>query len=173
MKNLTREKALELHRQMWTDMQRDLGNTPNGGQRVDYKRQWCHTHFSKEDIENSCFLCEYAKSSALDNYCKGCPIRWPYENDWTTTYCTKDEYYYKAPISEILALPERRIEGMEKLYRCTLEYNAEGRCSGYMYLTKQEYETVKKVVNTDNWSDVDDEGWSGRMFIYCEELEEK
>jgi len=110
MKTLTREKALELHRQMWTDMQKDLGNTPNIVQRINYKRDWCITHFPNEQIENSCFLCEYAKSSALDNYCKGCPIRWPYENDWTTTYCTKDEYYYKAPISEILALPERKIE---------------------------------------------------------------
>ena len=62
---------------------------------------------------------------------------------------------------------------MKKLYCCELEYNAEGRCSGYMYLTKQEYETVKKVVNTDNWSDVNDEGWSGSMYIYCKELEEK
>lgn len=62
---------------------------------------------------------------------------------------------------------------MKKLYCCELEYNAEGRCSGYMYLTKQEYEIVKEVVNTDNWSDVNDEGWSGSMSIYCEELEEK
>lgn len=105
---LTRERALELHRQMWTDMQRDLGDTPNGGQRVLYKMQWCDTHFPKEKIENSCFLCEYDKSSTRDN-CKSCPIRWPYEDeDDDECYCTRCGYYYKAPISEILALPERK-----------------------------------------------------------------
>lgn len=109
MKNLTREKALELHRQMWTDMQRDLGDTPNGGQRVEYKTQWCDVHFPKESIENSCFLCEYDKSSARNN-CKSCPIRWPYEDDFPICYCTNNQYYYNAPISEILALPEREIE---------------------------------------------------------------
>ena len=108
MKNLTREQALELHRQMWTDMQRDLGDTPNGGQRVKYKIEWCDIHFPKERIENHCFLCEYNKSSEL-NGCKGCPIRWPYE-DFDVSYCTNYSYYYTAPISEILALPERKIE---------------------------------------------------------------
>ena len=105
---LTREKALELHRKMWSDMQKDLGDTPNGSQRVSYKREWCDTHFPKEDIENNCFLCEYNKSSERDD-CKDCPIRWPYEDDYTT-YCTNRKYYYTAPISKILALPEREIE---------------------------------------------------------------
>lgn len=109
MKNLTRERALELHRQMWTDMQRDLGDTPNGGERVEYKMQWCDIHFPKEDIENNCFLCEYDKSAGHDN-CKSCPIRWPYEDAGTACYCTNYQYYYTAPISEILALPERKIE---------------------------------------------------------------
>jgi len=109
MKNLTREKALELHRQMWTDMQKDLGDMPNGGQRVSYKIEWCDTHFPKESIENSCFLCEYDKSSARNN-CKSCPIRWPYEYEYTPCHCTNNQYYYNAPISEILALPEREIE---------------------------------------------------------------
>ena len=107
--NLTREEALELHRKMWTDMQRDLGDTPNGGKRIGYKRQWCDNHFPKESIENNCFLCEYAKSSALNN-CKSCPIRWPYENDCNGCHCTNYRYYYTTPISEILALPERKIE---------------------------------------------------------------
>ena len=110
MENLTRERALELHRQMWTDMQRDLGDTPNGGQRIDYKREWCITHFPSERIEHSCFLCEYDKSSGRDD-CKSCPIRWPYEDDCgIMCACTNYGYYYTAPISEILALPERKIE---------------------------------------------------------------
>lgn len=104
---LTRERALELHRQMWTDMQKDLGNTPNIVQRINYKRDWCITHFPNEQIENSCFLCEYDKLFGRDN-CKSCPIRWPYEDDCIAVYCTKNHYYYNAPISEILALPERK-----------------------------------------------------------------
>ena len=104
---LTRERTLELHRQMLTDMQRDLGDTPNSVQRINYKRDWCITYFPNEQIENSCFLCEYDKSSGRDD-CKGCPIRWPYEDDCTVCYCTNYGYYYKAPISEILTLPERK-----------------------------------------------------------------
>ena len=109
MENLTRERALELHRQMWSDMQRDLGDCPDGGQRVEYKIEWCDIHFPGERIENHCFLCEYDKSSALDN-CNSCPIRWPYEADCDIAYCTNYRYYYTAPISEILALPESRME---------------------------------------------------------------
>lgn len=104
---LTRERALELHRQMWTDMQRDLGDTPDSVQRINYKRDWCIVHFSYERIENNCFLCEYDKSSKRDD-CKDCPIKWPYEDYCTVRYCTNRGYYYKAPISEILALPERK-----------------------------------------------------------------
>ena len=105
---LTRERALELHRQMWGDMQRDLGDMPNSVQRINYKREWCLAHFPHEQIENSCFLCEYDKSSGRDN-CESCPIRWAYEDDCTVCYCTNYGYYYRAPISEILALPERKI----------------------------------------------------------------
>lgn len=104
---LTRERALELHRQMWTDMQRDLGDTPDSIQRINYKRDWCIAHFPHEWIENNCFLCEYDKSFGCDD-CGNCPIRWPYEGDYTACYCTIYRYYYKAPISEILALPERK-----------------------------------------------------------------
>lgn len=48
---LTRERALELHRQMWTDMRSDLGNNPTGGERVEYKIDWCKTHFPDESIK--------------------------------------------------------------------------------------------------------------------------
>lgn len=105
---LTRERALELHRQMWTDMQCDLGDMPNSVQRINYKREWCLAHFPHEQIENNCFLCEYDKSSGRDN-CESCPIRWAYEDDCTVCYCTNYGYCYRAPISEILALPERKI----------------------------------------------------------------
>lgn len=111
MENLTRERALELHRQMWTDMQRDLGDCPDGGQRIDYKHDWRAKHVPNEYVLNDCFLCEYTEH--IDAYgCDACPIRWPYEgeDDCTICYCTNYRYYYTAPISEILALPERRME---------------------------------------------------------------
>ena len=42
---LTKEKALELHRQMWSDMQKDLGDNPPRTIRGDYKRYWLRKHF--------------------------------------------------------------------------------------------------------------------------------
>ena len=108
IKNLTRERALELHRQMWGDMQRDLGDEPRDIERIKYKAQWCHKHFPTAHIDNDCFLCKYVSANDESN-CVRCPIKWPNESkaDGIHCYCTIDEYYYKAPISEILALPER------------------------------------------------------------------
>lgn len=102
---LTREEALKYHRQMWTDMQTELGDNPGGGKRVIFKEYWCEKHFPNEVVFCSCFLCEYATQ---DNSigCRGgqkCPLVWP------TGDCTTDNYYYNAPISEILALPEREV----------------------------------------------------------------
>lgn len=38
---LTREEALKYHRQMWTDMQKDIENTCSGDKREEYKEKWC------------------------------------------------------------------------------------------------------------------------------------
>lgn len=108
IKNLTRERALELHRQMWSDMQRDLGDSPRDIDRIRYKAQWCRKHFPTGHIDNDCFLCEYINVDTNGFSCVRCPIKWP--NEFKADgrcYCTIDDYYYKAPISEILALPER------------------------------------------------------------------
>lgn len=99
---LTRQRALKLHRQMWTDMQKELGDNPKGGERVIFKDEWCEKHFPNESIESSCFLCEYANFGA--HSCRrgqNCLVVWPYGD------CTTHDYYYDAPISEILALLER------------------------------------------------------------------
>ncbi len=58
-----------------------------------------------------------------------------------------------------------------KKYKCKLFLSAEGEATGYMYLTKKEYEFVKKVSDTTNWQDFSDEGYSGNFSIYCKELE--
>lgn len=177
---LTREEALALHRQMWTDMQEALGDNPSKDARWEYKAEWIEEHFPNEEVLNDCFLCEYSRRDDFDyDYCN-CPIKWPgrrCEDD-------ADNTWYNMPISELLALPERGDEVDEEieeepadmkdgLYLCDLRYSAEGDCTGYMYLTEQEYETVKKVVNTCNWHNVEDEGYSGHLSIYCKKLEEK
>ena len=187
MKNLTRERALELHRQMWSDMQRDLGNHPSRDERWSYKEDWIHSHFPNEHVCNLCFLCEYcvnqqfSTSSNFDYDKCVCPIKWPRGR------CEEgeDSTWYNMPISKLLELPERGDEEIEEeieeepadvkdgLYLCDLEYSAEGECTGYMYLTEQEYETVKRVVNTCNWHNIYDEGYAGRLSIYCKKLEER
>lgn len=109
---LTREQALKLHRQMWTDMQQELGDTPNSFERELYKRKWCREHFPDENIRDCCFLCEYAHATfhKLEGAfaCKICPIK------WDCNYCFEGDSikksYRNMPISELLALPEREID---------------------------------------------------------------
>lgn len=117
---LTKEKALELHRQMWTDMQKYLGDSPSAMQRVTFKDKWCEKHFPGEEIRHSCFLCEYTRqfSESRGEYCSRCPVVWPCEpSDGIDDYFCEgkaliDEKngYRFMPISKILALPEREIE---------------------------------------------------------------
>lgn len=108
---LTREEALKLHHQMWTDMQTDLGDNPSLVDRAEYKEKWCEDHFPNERIESNCFLCEYASQYADDgiDYCDFCPIMW--DNDYNMDWCIGEGVTYeRSPISEILALPEREVE---------------------------------------------------------------
>ena len=118
--NLTREEAVRLFREQWSDMQKDLGDIPTADDRLKYKRRWCASH--RRFAINSCFLCEYVRqemtrqgivSSLL--YCHMCPIAWP---TWNGTCCSKrlvggtfikDDYYLAASISQILSLPERDV----------------------------------------------------------------
>lgn len=95
---LTREEALKYHRQMWGDMQKELGDNPTSYERIHFKEEWCAKHFPGEPIFNFCFLCEYVSNNSVS--C--CLIDWPYST------CVTHSYYYNAPISEILALPERK-----------------------------------------------------------------
>ena len=98
---LTREEALKLHRQMWTDMQKDLGDRPRDADRIVYKMDWCDKH--GYNICNDCFLCEYDVQHNDDKKRCKCLIEWKYD------VCYRHEYYTIAPISEILALPEREV----------------------------------------------------------------
>lgn len=109
---LTREEALKLHRQMWTDMQKELGDNPNIHHRASFKKYWLDKHFPGEAISGNCFLCEYANNTS--DSCRDCPIDWGADTSEDKEYChdcdeaTAD--YRKSPISEILALPEREVK---------------------------------------------------------------
>lgn len=117
-KTLTREEALRLHREMWTAMQKTLGDDPEPRFREEFKRDWMCKH-GYDGVANDCFLCEYSFDGIL-THCSDCPIDWKNLcaslDDPEFGYCYADysEYYYDtqiylyAPISEILGLPERR-----------------------------------------------------------------
>lgn len=103
---LTREQALEYHRQMWRDMQKDLGDRPDWDDRMFYKLRWCEEKFPKESIWGSCFLCEYALQTI--GSCKGCPIDWgSCEVCCRRPDAGKGIDWRTSAISEILALPEK------------------------------------------------------------------
>ena len=58
MKKLTREEAIDLFHQQWTDMQKELGDCPSWVERAIYKTKWCNAHNFADS--NNCFLCEWA-----------------------------------------------------------------------------------------------------------------
>lgn len=107
-------------------MQEKLGDNPTPEERQNFKCDWCY-NWKKENnyvrhVKSNCFLCEYTGST-----CTKCPIDWSKAEDIYNSYagtfttdCTDfyiksdDDYaspYYKfAPISKILAIPERSEE---------------------------------------------------------------
>lgn len=109
---MSEEMAVRLHRMMWSDMQRELGDCPDGTVRIDFKHEWVKRNFPGESIASDCWLCEYA--SSVENrsggpYCMHCPIKWP---SW---HCnTMDFSYAKEPISEILAVPAKSDKIMDE-----------------------------------------------------------
>lgn len=100
-KKLTADEAYELHIAMWSDMQKQLGDDPSYKERCRFKRKWCEEKFPGEVVTNDCFLCEYTEQHSVG--CGECPIKWH-------GHCTGDVDYRHSTISEILALPERRIK---------------------------------------------------------------
>lgn len=107
---LTREEALKYHRQMWTDMQKALGDNPTLKERCEFKIRWCEAHFPNEEIDSHCFLCEYVNQT--ENDCDYCPIKW--DDDYDQDACVFGGVNYgTSPISVILALPEREVEDAE------------------------------------------------------------
>ena len=111
---ISEEMAVRLHRMMWSDMQRELGDNLCSG-RATYKAEWLAKHFPGEHFMHNCFLCEYVMQQTGIRpllecaECKLCPIKWPGDN------CSLRERdggvnYLQSPISDILALPARNPE---------------------------------------------------------------
>ena len=85
---LTKQRALELHERMWSDMRLILGDCPSFNERKAFKRCWIALH--KENIpeikdlqcvHNNCFLCEWVIQEYTDGLgspkCENlCPIDW-------------------------------------------------------------------------------------------------
>ena len=111
---LTKEEALSYHRQMWSDMQRDLGDCPTRSERCKYKAHWINEHFSDErHIINDCLLCEYVHGIMKEKFRVGwsyvhcgnyCPIRWICGR--CEDSCKNERNWDGMPISELLDLPE-------------------------------------------------------------------
>ena len=105
---LTREEALKYHKQMWSDMQRELGDCPSFGERAVYKEKWCKDHFPNEKMHADCILCEYVGWGTTE-YGTRCPIDWGNNEDIACEQIPGHKWY-DMPISELLALPEREIK---------------------------------------------------------------
>ena len=118
-RELTREEAITLHREMWLDMQDELGDEPYSDERAAFKRKWVAEHFPNEHVNSNCFLCEYAQSVTKDSFtrCRKCPIAWSSSSrpccipsDWLVCSGANVIDYRYSPISAILALPEIEVK---------------------------------------------------------------
>lgn len=118
---ITVEEALKKHREMWEAMQRELGDNPSGGERADFKRDWCLTH--SEYLTYDCYLCQYVSEVKRggDSHIRSidceafCPINWGYDEDYKRSDCVFGATnYLGSPISAILALPERVVSAEGK-----------------------------------------------------------
>lgn len=107
MAKLTREEALRKHREMWTAMQKKLGDNPCLDDREQFKEDWCKEH--GDDMMLCCYLCQYDEDrygSSDDRDCsERCLIKWGGRDGC----CHGDVNYMDSPIYEILALPEREV----------------------------------------------------------------
>lgn len=114
---LTKKKALKLHRRMWEEMKMALGDNPPSDERSRFKAWSCVV--LRERPINNCWLCEYVlenygpnSNSETGLHCKYCPVVWGEGDEKQECPCQQSftDWMY-SPISEILALPERRTDG--------------------------------------------------------------
>ena len=109
---LTDAEILCLHKWMWTDMQKELGDKPIFYKRIKFKQDWCEKHHTW--LRHNCFLCEHAGEDRFHcAVCTNCLVVWPdgicYSNQ-DGEIPEGDSYYLNAPISDILNLPTREFD---------------------------------------------------------------
>ena len=113
---LSEEMAVRLHRMMWSDMQKKLGDNPEGELRHSFKVGWIKKYFPGEYIENQCFLCEYVKqftghSVAIGcDGCSACPIKWPKDACCDFGLTIAPVHFLNSPIHDILELATRHAD---------------------------------------------------------------
>ena len=115
---LTRERALEEHRKMWTWIAEKTLERKELVDKDDYFKEVYENCFR---IRSQCWCCEYSngcKTSTFDNFCKYCPIRWTDDGggclstgspfvDWTFDHV---DYKKAAKLALMIAnLPERSV----------------------------------------------------------------
>lgn len=115
---LTADEAYAKHIEMWTAMQKELGDNPRHSDREQFKEEWCREH-GEDYIDNYCYLCQYDDEqfgNSRTGNCGDCGDRCLV--DWGEVYVSARRYtgccsgmtrYAISPISEILALPRREV----------------------------------------------------------------
>lgn len=89
-RRLTKQKAIELHRDMWNWIAEQYENDSTE-EAYDLKTQYCRQH-GFYHLEHECFCCEYDDQAGVetDEYCKYCPLLWGTETETTSYYCECD-----------------------------------------------------------------------------------
>lgn len=130
MVELTDAEILCLHKWMWSDMQKELGDNPSTDERKGYKYRWCKEH--DIPIWNNCFLCENAGEKRFGNpNCSRCLVLWPDDfccydrNSGSRDEYNANSYYLNAPISDILNLPTREFDPDRRTIISMYEWDVE------------------------------------------------
>lgn len=99
MKKMTADEAYTKHIEMWTAMQKELGDNPTYSNREDFKIAWVRKH--GETVLNSCYLCQYNLETGSTHCGNNCIV------NWGGGCLLGKTPYDTSPISEILALPRK------------------------------------------------------------------
>ena len=121
MERLTKERAIELHRDMWNWIASELNKNPDA-KVCNLKNKYIKTNpnihkyqeynYNEDLVYNNCFCCEYALQQANPrmfandfdfwkefdtDFCEHCPLRWGTEDNTEDFFCeTGLEHNYKA-----------------------------------------------------------------------------
>lgn len=90
MGKLTREKAIEKHRELWNEIAHVLSEIETGDIELwDLKTKALRNLGEKEIPLNGCYCCEYTKPYDYEGACDFCPIKWRCRGEFR---CEKSEF---------------------------------------------------------------------------------